>query len=74
MSNPVEVKQPLDQFTDPAKEYVHSIFPDDQFISSVLDKIGAYTLTFPLISQNLTSIGANITWPVFTGGKRTQIK
>ena len=70
MSNPVEVKQPLDQFTDPAKEYVHSIFPDDQFISSVLDKIGAYTLTFPLISQNLTSIGANITWPVFTGGKR----
>lgn len=70
MSNPVEVKQPLDQFTDPAKDFVHSIIPDDQFISSILDKIGQYTLTFPLISQNVTSIEANVTWPLFTGGKR----
>lgn len=70
MSNPVEVKQPLDQFTDPAKEFVHSIIPDDQFISSILDKIGQNTLTLPLISQNITSVDANITWPLFTGGKR----
>ncbi len=70
MSNPVEVKQPLDQFTEPAKDFVHTILPDDQFISSILDKIGANTLTFPLVSQNLTTIDANITWPVFTGGKR----
>lgn len=70
MSNPVEVREPLSQFTDPAKDYVHSIFPDDQFISSVLDKIGQNTLTFPLISQNITTIDANLTWPVFAGGKR----
>ncbi|WP_347396325.1 TolC family protein, partial [Parabacteroides leei] len=70
MSNPVEVKQPLDQFTDPAKDFVHSIIPDDQFISSILDKIGQNTLTLPLISQNITSIDANVTWPLFTGGKR----
>ena len=70
MSNPVEVRQPLNKFTDPAKEYVHSIIPDDQFITSILDKIGQNTLVFPLISQNITSIDANITWPVFTGGKR----
>ena len=70
MSNPVEVRQPLDQFTDPAKDFVHSILPDDQFISSILDKIGQNTLTLPLISQNITSIDASVTWPVFTGGKR----
>lgn len=70
MSNPVEVKQPLDKFTEPAKEYVHSIFPDDQLITGILDKIGRNTLTFPLVSQNLTTIDANVTWPVFTGGKR----
>ena len=70
MSNPVEVKQPLDQFTEPAKDFVHSIIPDDQFISSILDKIGQNTLTLPLISQNITSIDANVTWPLFTGGKR----
>ena len=55
---------------DPAKEYVHSILPNDQFISSLLDKIGQNTLTLPLISQNVTSIDANLTWPIFTGGKR----
>lgn len=70
MSNPVEVRQPLDQFTGPVKDFVHSIIPDDQFISSILDKIGQNALTLPLISQNITSIDANITWPLFTGGKR----
>lgn len=70
MSNPIEVKQPLNQFTDPAKDFVHSIIPDDQFISSILDKIGQNSLTLPLISQNITSIDANVTWPLFTGGKR----
>lgn len=70
MSNPVEVKEPLSQFTDPAKDFVHSIIPDDQIISSVLDKIGSYSLTFPLMPRNLTTIDANLMWPVFTGGKR----
>ena len=70
MSNPVEVRQPLNQYTDPAKDFVHSILPDDQLISSILDKIGQNTLTFPLVSQNVTSIDANLIWPVFTGGKR----
>ena len=70
MSNPIEVRQSLNQFTDPAKEYVHSILPNDQFISSLLDKIGQNTLTLPLISQNVTSIDANLTWPIFTGGRR----
>ena len=37
---------------------------------SVLDKIGQGTFSLPLISQNITSIDATVTWPVFTGGKR----
>ena len=70
MSNKIEVKEPLSQFTDPAKDFVHSIIPNDQIISSILYKIGSYSLSFPLTPQNLTTIDANITWPVFTGGKR----
>ncbi|MEG1544507.1 MAG: TolC family protein, partial [Tannerellaceae bacterium] len=70
LSNPVEARQPLNQFTDPAKDYLHSILPDDRLISSLLDKIGSYTLTFPLVAQNITSVDANLTWPLFTGGKR----
>lgn len=70
LSNDIAVKEPLKQFTDPAKDFVHSIIPDDQFISSILDNIGAHTLTFPLLKRNLATIDANIVWPVFTGGKR----
>ena len=29
MSEKIEVKQPLSQFTDPAKDFVHSIIPDE---------------------------------------------
>ena len=39
LSNNIEVKEPLKQFTDPAKDFVHSIVPDDKFISSILDNI-----------------------------------
>lgn len=73
LSNKIDVKEPLSQFTNPAKDFVHSIIPDDQIISSILDKIGSYSLTFPLLPQDLTSIDASVTWPVFTGGKRIYV-
>ena len=40
LSNRIEVKEPLSQFTDPAKDFVHSILPDDQLISSILARCG----------------------------------
>ena len=70
LSNKVEVKQPLNTYTEPAKEWIQSVIPGEQFISSILNQAGKYTLSFPLLQQNLTSIDAIISWPVFTGGKR----
>lgn len=70
LSEKIEVKEQLNQFTDPVKDFVHSIIPEDQIISSILDKIGSYSLAFPLMPKDLTTIDANLVWPVFTGGKR----
>lgn len=73
MSNKIEVKEPLNQLTDPVKELIQSHFPGTeitQIISGLLDKIGAYNLSFPLAPQNVATIDANLMWPVFTGGKR----
>ena len=70
MANRIEVEQPLSRFTDPAKDFIHSILPDDQIISGLLDHIGTYTLRFPLAPQDVATIDANVTWPVFDGGKR----
>ncbi|MDD3107984.1 MAG: TolC family protein [Alistipes sp.] len=70
MTHRIEVQEPLSQFTDPAKEFVHSILPDDQLIASILDKIGSYTLRFPLAPQYVTTLDLNLTWPIFSGGKR----
>ena len=70
MSEKIEVKQPLSQFTDPAKDFVHSIIPDDQIISSILDQIGANTLIFPLTPRNLTTVDLSAEWVLFSGGKR----
>ncbi|MCH5327688.1 MAG: TolC family protein [Coprobacter sp.] len=69
-SDKIEVKESLKQFTDPAKDFVQSILPDDQLIAAVLDQIGSHSLTLPLAPRNLTTIDAQIVWPVFTGGKR----
>lgn len=70
LSNKVEVKQPLNTYTDPAKEWIQSIIPGEQAISSILNQVGNYTLSVPLLQRNLTTIDATISWPVFTGGKR----
>ena len=70
LSNDIEVKESLSQITDPAKDFIHSIVPDEQFISSILDKIGQHSLTFGLMPNNLTTIDANMMWTVFAGGKR----
>ena len=70
LSDKVEVKQPLNTYTEPAKEFIQSILPDDKLITSILDQVGSYTLSVPILQQNLTTIDANISWPVFTGGKR----
>ena len=70
LSNKVEVKQPLNTYTDPAKEWIQSVIPGEQFISSILNQVGNYTLSVPLLQRNLTTIDATISWPVFTGGKR----
>ena len=64
------MKQPLSQFTDPAKDFVHNLVPDDQFISSILDQIGSHTLAFPLAPRNLSTVGLTAEWIVFSGGKR----
>ncbi|MGL4780858.1 MAG: TolC family protein [Bacteroidales bacterium] len=69
-SNKIEVKEPLSNLTNPVKDFIHNILPDDQIISGILDKIGSYTLNFPLMPQNVTTIDANLMWPIFTGGKR----
>ena len=70
LSDRVEVKQPLDAYTNPAKEFVQSIIPNDQLITSILDQVGSYTLSVPILQRNLTTLDANLTWPIFTGGKR----
>ena len=70
LSNKVEVRQPLNTYTEPAKEFVQAILPNDDLITSILNQVGSYTLAVPLLQRNLTTIDANISWPVLTGGKR----
>ena len=70
LSDKVEVRQPLDKYTEPAKEFVQSVLPGDHLITSILDQVGSYTLTVPIFQRNLTSWDANLSWPIFTGGKR----
>ena len=37
MSNPIEVRQSLSKYTEPAKEFVHNYIPDNELIMSGLD-------------------------------------
>lgn len=68
--NEIEVKESLSAFTDPAKDFIHSIDPGEQIITGLLDKIGKNSFSFPLLPRNVTTVDAVAMLPVFTGGKR----
>ena len=70
LSDRVEVRQPLNTYTQPAKEWIQTVLPDDRLITSILDQVGSYTLSMPIFQRNLTTLDANFSWPIFTGGKR----
>ena len=54
LSDRVEVRQPLDTYTTPAKEFVQTILPNDQLITSLLDRLGSQTLTVPILPVMVT--------------------
>lgn len=70
LSERVEVREPLSQFTDPAKAYIQSLLPDEQLVTGLLDRVGEYALIFPLLPQNVSSLGLTAEWVAFSGGKR----
>ena len=70
LSEPIEVRQPLSQYTDPIRERVLQIDPSERLITDLLDRVGGYTLTFPLVPQNVASVGLTAEWVAFSGGKR----
>ena len=70
LSERVEVRQPLSYYTDPLKEDVQRIVPGEQLVTGLLDRVGEYTLTFPLLPQDVASVGLMAEWVAFSGGKR----
>ena len=70
MSEDIEVRAPLSQFTDPAKEYIQRIAPGEELVTGLLDRVGEYVFTFPLIPQDVASVGLTAEWVAFSGGKR----
>ena len=70
LSNKVEVRQSLSSFTDPLKDMAQEYLPDLPVVGDVLNQIGGQVLAVPLFPKNLTTVDANLIWPIFTGGKR----
>ncbi|MEG0518811.1 MAG: TolC family protein [Bacteroidales bacterium] len=39
-------------------------------VSNMVTELNSKTLSFPILHRNISTIDANLTWPLFTGGKR----
>ena len=70
LSEKVEVRQSLSYYTNPLKEQVQSLVPGEELVTGLLDRVGKYTLTFPLLPQDIASVGLTAEWVAFSGGKR----
>ena len=70
LSEKVEARQPLSYYTDPLKADVQRIVPGEELVTGLLDRVGQYTLTFPLLPQDIASVDLTAEWVAFSGGKR----
>lgn len=70
LANSIRVEESLSAFTDPVKDFIHSIDPNEQLITSLLDGLGKHSFSVPLAPPDITTIDAVATLPLFTGGKR----
>lgn len=70
LANSIRVEESLSAFTDPLKDFIHSVDPNEQLITSLLDGLGKHSFSVPLAPRDITTIDAVATLPLFTGGKR----
>ena len=70
LSERIEVRQPLSYYTDPLKADVQRIVPGEELVTGLLDRVGQYTFTFPLLPQDIASVDLTAEWVAFSGGKR----
>lgn len=70
MSEDIEVRQPLSYYTDPLEEQLQSLVPGEELLTGLIDKVGEYTLSLPLLPQDVASVGLTAEWVAFSGGKR----
>ncbi len=70
LANRIQVKESLSTFTDPLKDFIHSVIPGEELISSLLDRIGSRSFGVPLAPADVTTIDLVATLPLITGGKR----
>ena len=70
MANDVAAKQSLAPLAEGIGDLLSPIVGDLPALESLLKTMAGQTLSFPLIDRNLTSVGVNVSWPVFVGGKR----
>ena len=69
-SENIEVHQSLSHYTNPVRNYIHSIFPSESLLTGLLDKVGGYTFAFNLLPQDIAFVGFMAEWTAFSGGKR----
>lgn len=70
MANAIEVKERLSTFTDPLAEFIQSVIPGEELVTSLLDKLGRRSFSVPMTPPDVASINAVAFYPLFTGGKR----
>lgn len=70
MANAIEVKERLSTFTDPLVDFIQSVVPGEELVTSLLDRLGRRSFSVPMTPPDIASINAVAFYPLFTGGKR----
>lgn len=69
-TTPVEVRTTIGEMTNDAVDDLAGLFDDYPLAEMIIEQIGASELGLTLLPRNCASLGLELVWPLFSGGKR----
>lgn len=69
-TSPIGLSANVGEMTGGALADIAPLFANNPFILNILEQVGQTTIALDLVPRNTASVGVDLVWPVFSGGRR----
>ncbi len=69
-TTPIRLTKSVAELSDGRLQELEKVVVDEPLLEAILKEVGSMSIGVDLAPRNTASVGANVVWPLFSGGKR----